>query len=45
MSACRWHVLGAAIDSHESLDLSIEIGAADHGSLDRYVTTAFLYRP
>jgi len=45
VSACRWHVLGGAIDFHESLDLSLEIGPGDPASLDRYVTTAFLYRP
>ena len=45
MSACRWHILGAAIDFHQSLDLSFEIGPPDPASFTRYVTTAFLYRP
>jgi hypothetical protein len=45
VSACRWHILGAAIDFHQSLDLSIEVGPPDPASLNRYVTTAFLYRP
>ena len=45
VSACRWHILGAAIDFHRSLDLSFEIGPPDPASLARYVTTAFLYRP
>jgi hypothetical protein len=43
MSACRWHILGAAIDFHRSLDLSIEIGPPDPSTLDRYVTTSYLY--
>jgi hypothetical protein len=45
VSACRWHILGAAIDFHQSLDLSLEIGPPDPASLNRYVTTTFLYRP
>jgi hypothetical protein len=44
MSACRWHVLGTAIDFHQSLDVSMEVGPPDPASLDRYVTTTFLYR-
>jgi hypothetical protein len=44
VTACRWHVLGAAIDFKESLDLSLEIGLPDPATLDRYVTTAFVYR-
>ena len=44
MSACRWHVLGAAIDFHQSLDVSMEVGPPDPASLDRYVTTTFLYQ-
>jgi Protein of unknown function (DUF2961) len=45
MSACRWHILGAAIDFHQSLDFSIEAGPPDPATIDRYVSTAFLYRP
>jgi hypothetical protein len=43
ISACRWHILGAAIDFHQSLDLSLEIGLPDPSTLDRYVTTSYLY--
>jgi hypothetical protein len=43
MSACRWHILGAAIDFRQSLDLSMEIGPPDPSALDRYLTTSYLY--
>ena len=44
MAACRWHILTAAIDFQDSLDFSMEIGPHDPSSLDRWVSTAFLYR-
>jgi hypothetical protein len=43
-SACRWHVLGDAIDFASSLDMSLEIGPGVADVLDRYVTVAYLYR-
>jgi hypothetical protein len=42
--ACRWHVLGDAIDFTDNLDLAIEIGPADPSLLDRYRSVAFVYR-
>jgi hypothetical protein len=43
VSACRWHVLGDAVDFGSSLDLEMEIGPADPSALDRYRSVAFLY--
>jgi hypothetical protein len=43
-SACRWHVLGDAIDFAESLELDMEIGPGDPSVLDRYRSVAFLYQ-
>jgi len=42
-SACRWHVLGDAIDFAESLELDMEVGPGDPAVLDRYQSVAFLY--
>jgi hypothetical protein len=42
-SACRWHVLGDAVDFASSLDLEMEIGPGDPDVLDRYRSVAFLY--
>lgn len=44
VNACRWHVLGDAIDFAESLDLALEIGPGVADLLDRYRSVAFLYR-
>ena len=43
VSACRWHVLGDAVDFGSSLELEMEIGPADASVLDRYRSVAFLY--
>ncbi len=43
VSACRWHVLGDAIDFTESLELDMEVGPGDPAVLDRYQSVAFLY--
>jgi hypothetical protein len=43
VSACRWHVLGDAVDFSSSLDLDLEIGPGDPSVLDRYRSVAFLY--
>jgi hypothetical protein len=43
VSACRWHVLGDAVDFATSLDLDMEIGPGDATVLDRYRSVAFLY--
>jgi hypothetical protein len=43
-TACRWHVLGDAIDFASSLDLKLEIGPGVATVIDRYRSVAFLYR-
>jgi hypothetical protein len=43
VSACRWHVLGDAIDFASSLEMDLEIGPSQASLLDRYRTVAFLY--
>jgi hypothetical protein len=42
-NACRWFVLGEAIDFDESLDLSFEIGPGKPHTLDRYRSVAYAY--
>ncbi len=42
-SACRWHVLGDAIDFAETLDLAMEIGPGDPSVLERFDSVAFVY--
>jgi len=44
VTACRWHVLGDAIDFQRSLDLRMEVGPGDPSVLERYRSIAFLYR-
>ena len=44
VSACRWHVLGDAIDFRSSLHLEMEIGPNAPEVLDNYRSVAFLYR-
>ena len=44
VNACRWHVLGDAVDFRESLQLDMEIGPGRPDVLDRYRSVAFLYR-
>jgi hypothetical protein len=44
VSACRWHVLGDAIDFQSSLKLDYEIGPGVPSLLDRYRSIAFFYR-
>ena len=44
VSACRWHVLGDAVDFSSSLQLELEIGPGEPALLDRYRSVAFLYR-
>jgi hypothetical protein len=43
-SACRWHVLGGAIDFASAIDLALEIGPGRADLLDHYVSLAFFYR-
>jgi hypothetical protein len=43
-SACRWHVLGDAIDFTNDVQQTLEIGPGDPSLLDRYRTVAFVYR-
>lgn len=43
-SACRWHVLGDAIDFAASLELTMEIGPGVPSVVDRYRSVAFLYQ-
>jgi len=43
VSACRWHVLGDAIDFDSSLELEMEIGPGNPDVIDRYRSVAFLY--
>jgi hypothetical protein len=43
VTACRWHILNAAIDFHQSLNTTIEIGPPDPAALVRYVSTSYLY--
>jgi hypothetical protein len=43
-AACRWHVLNDAIDFHESIDATLEIGNGDPSLLDRYRSVAFYYQ-
>ncbi len=42
-SACRWHVLGDAIDFRRALELNLEIGPGVPAVLDRYTSVSFLY--
>jgi hypothetical protein len=42
--ACRWHVLGAAIDFGKSLAVDLEVGPGAPELLDAYRSVAFLYR-
>ncbi len=42
--ACRWHLLGDAIDFAEDLDLRMEIGPGQPSLLDRYRSVAFVYQ-
>jgi len=42
--ACRWHLLGDAIDFRRSLELSIEMGPDLPAMVDRYRSVAFVYR-
>lgn len=42
-TACRWHVLGDAIDFRRSLELDLEIGPGVPAVLDRYTSVSFLY--
>ncbi len=44
VSACRWHVLGDAIDFSSSLRLDMEIGPGVPQVLDRYRSVAYLYQ-
>jgi Protein of unknown function (DUF2961) len=44
VSACRWHLLGDAIDFQQSFDFELEIGPGDPSLLDRYRSVAFFYR-
>lgn len=44
VSACRWHILGDAIDYKKSFDLDVEIGPGDPALLDRYRSIAFDYQ-
>ena len=44
VSACRWHVLGDAIDFSTSVELEMEIGPGEPSVIDRYRSVAFLYR-
>ncbi|MFO0547824.1 MAG: DUF2961 domain-containing protein [Polyangiaceae bacterium] len=41
-SACRWHVLGDAIDFTRSLEMSLETGFGSE-SIERYATVAYWY--
>ncbi|MBK7582984.1 MAG: DUF2961 domain-containing protein [Myxococcales bacterium] len=43
-SACRWNVLGTAIDYAASFELDLEIGPGDPSLLERYRTVGFVYR-
>ena len=43
-TACRWHILGDAIDFASSLDLKMEIGPGMPQVLDDYRSVAFIYR-
>jgi len=43
VSACRWHVLGDAIDFQTSFSLDLEIGPAAPDLLDRSRTVGFAY--
>ena len=44
VSACRWNILGDAIDFQQRFDLSLEIGPGEPSLLDRYRSVAFYYR-
>jgi hypothetical protein len=44
VAACRWHIFGDAIDFGQSLEMSMEIGAADPALLDRYRSVAYIYQ-
>jgi hypothetical protein len=43
-SACRWHVLGDAIDFASDVQQTLEVGPGDPSMLERYRTVAFVYR-
>jgi len=42
-SACRFHVLGDAIDFAQSAEITVEVGPADPAMLERYRSVAFFY--
>jgi hypothetical protein len=42
--ACRWHVLGDAIDYRSALELELEVGPGSADVLDDYISVAYLYR-
>jgi hypothetical protein len=44
VSACRWHILGDAIDFDSAFDLRLEIGPGNPSLLDAYRSVAYLYR-
>ena len=45
VSACRWHVLGDAIDFESSLTSALEIGPGEPEMRDRYRSITWLYLP
>lgn len=44
VTACRWHVLGDAVDFRRSLQLELEIGPGDPSVVRQYRSVAYLYR-